>query len=318
VSPLIHKPQPEGDAVTDGPGNNDTANRSILLPVLAAAGAMAAFQIGAALAKTLFPAVGAQGAAALRLFFGSLMLLALVRPWRFWPQKTADKRAVILPLIALGAAIAGAMQMFYLAIERLPIGVAIALQFLGPLGIALVSSRKPVDLVWIAFAALGVWFLTDPASAGVSLDPVGVAWSLGAAACWAAYIVMGRYVSGIFGRATAPLTVGIAALIIMPIGVAHAGAALLDLSLMPVAILMALFSAAIPFVLEFFAMPRMPARTFATLTSLEPGFGVLFGFVMLQEVLTLPQLGGVGLVIAASAGAIWTGQARPPAAPPVD
>jgi inner membrane transporter RhtA len=287
-------------------------SRSILLPVLAAAGAMAAFQIGAALAKTLFPAIGAQGAAALRLFFGSLMLFALVRPWRFWP-----KGAVILPLILLGAAIAGAMQMFYLAIERLPIGVAIALQFLGPLTVALIGSRKAVDLVWIAFAALGVWFLTDPASAGVSLDPIGVAWSLGAAACWGAYIVIGRHVSNIFGRATAPLTVGVAALIIMPIGIAHAGAALIDLSLMPVAILMALFSAAIPFVLDFFAMPRMPARTFATMTSLEPAFGVLFGLLILQEYLTWPQLGGVALVIAASAGAIWTGKVKP-VAPPVD
>ena len=285
---------------------------SMVLPVLAAAGAMASFQIGAALAKTLFPAVGAQGAAALRLFFGSIMLLALVRPWRFWP-----KGAVVLPLLVLGAAIAGAMQMFYLAIERLPIGVAIALQFLGPLAIALVGSRKLVDLVWIAFAAFGVWLLTDPASAGVSLDLIGVAWSAGAAACWAAYIVIGRRMSNIFGRAAAPLTVTIAAIIIVPLGVAHAGAALLDISLMPVAILMALFSAAIPFVLEFFAMPRMPARTFATLTSLEPGFGVLVGLLILQEVLTLPQLGGVALVIAASAGAVWTGQAKPPA-PPVD
>jgi inner membrane transporter RhtA len=207
--------------------------------------------------------------------------------------------------------------MYYLAIERLPIGVAIALQFLGPLGIALVGSRKLMDLVWIAFAGLGVWLLTDPASAGVSLDPIGVAWSLGAAACWAAYILIGRRVSNIFGRATAPLTVTIAAVIIVPLGVAHAGAALLDMSLMPVAILMALFSAAIPFVLEFFAMPRMPSRTFATLTSLEPSFGVLFGLLILQEVLTLPQLGGVALVIAASAGAVWTGQAKA-AAPPVD
>ena len=290
----------------------EQGRKSMVLPVLAAAGAMASFQIGAALAKTLFPAIGAQGAAALRLFFGSIMLLALVRPWRLLP-----KGAVVLPLIALGAAIAGAMQMFYLAIEKLPIGVAIALQFLGPLGIALVSSRKPVDLIWVAFAALGVWLLTDPASAGVSLDLVGVAWALGAAVCWAAYILIGRHVSNIFGRATAPLTVGIAALIIMPIGVAHAGAALLNLSLMPVAILMALFSAAIPFVLEFFAMPRMPARTFATMTSMEPAFGVLFGLLILQEVLTWPQLGGVALVIAASAGAIWTGQAKPPA-PAVD
>jgi len=217
----------------------------------------------------------------------------------------------------LGAAIAGAMQMFYLAIEKLPIGVAIALQFLGPLAIALFSSRKPVDLVWIAFAGLGVWLLTDPASSGVSLDLVGVAWALGAAVCWAAYILIGRRVSNVYGRATAPLTVTIAAVIIVPLGVAHAGTALLDLSLMPVAILMALFSAAIPFVLEFFAMPRMPARTFATLTSMEPGFGVLFGFVVLQEVLSWHQLGGVALVIAASAGAVWTGQAKA-AAPVVD
>jgi inner membrane transporter RhtA len=273
--------------------------------LLATVAAMAAFQAGAAFAKGLFPAVGAQGAATLRLVLGALMLLVLMRPWRNWPAKPP-----LGALAVLGAAVAGVIVFFYLALETLPLGAAIALQFMGPLAVAVVGSRKAADLAWAALAAGGVWLLVaqgpDGGQAGAKLDLVGVAWALGAAACWGAYIVAGRVVTAAFGRSTAALSIGIAAVIMLPVGVSHAGAALLDPALLPLALLVAVMSTAVPFSLEFWAMARMPARTFAVFTSLEPAFGVLSGLVLLGERLGLVQIGGVALVMAAAAGAAWS------------
>lgn len=273
----------------------------ILLPILAVVCAMAAFQVGAALAKNLFPAIGPEGTAALRLVLGAIMLLALVRPWRTWPS-----RAPLLPMLGLGVAMAGAIQMFYLAIDHLPLGIAIAIQFLGPLAIAIAGSRRAIDLLWAALAAGGIWCLVVVSAEGAIIDFVGVGWALGAAVCWASYILLGRRVTGSFGNATAAIAVSIAAIVILPLGVWRAGTALLSPELIPLALLVALFSAAIPFSLEFFAMPRMPARTFAVFMSLEPTFGVLFGFLILQERLTLFQIAGVAMVVIAAAGAAWS------------
>lgn len=126
----------------------------VLLPVTAVIGATAAFQVGAAIAKGLFPAIGPQGAAALRITLGALMLVVVLRPWRGWPA-----RAPLLPMLGLGLSTGGAILFFYLALGRLPQGVAIALQFLGPLAVAIAGSHRPRDLVWAALAAAGVWAL---------------------------------------------------------------------------------------------------------------------------------------------------------------
>jgi inner membrane transporter RhtA len=276
----------------------------ILLPILAVIAAMAAFQIGAAFAKNLFPAIGPTGAAALRLLFGSLMLLALVRPWRGWPQKPP-----LLSILGLGLTMAGAIQMFYLAIDHLPLGIAIAIQFLGPLCIAVLGSRRAIDLVWAVLAATGVWCLVVIGATGERVDIIGVAWAVGAGASWAAYILLGRRVAASFGNATAAISVSIAALVIIPIGYASAGPALFALELIPLALLVALFSAAIPFSLEFFAMPRMPPRVFAVFMSIEPAFGVLFGFLILHENLTPVQVAGITMVIAAAGGAAASARA---------
>lgn len=280
----------------------------VLLPVAAIIGATAAFQVGAALAKSLFPAVGPQGAATLRIVLGAALLLLVTRPWRGWPAKPP-----LASMVGLGLATAGAILFFYLAIGRLPQGVAIALQFLGPLGVAIAGSRRPSDLIWTALAAAGVWGLVGQGLGKAGLDPLGVVWALCAAASWAAYIVWGQTASRAFKSATPALAVGIAALIITPVGVHHAGAALLDPALIPLALLVALISTAIPFSLEMYALPRMPARTFAVLTSLEPAFGALFGLVILHETLAPAQIAGVAAVIAAAAGAAWSSQTRPAA-----
>jgi inner membrane transporter RhtA len=277
----------------------------IILPVMATIAAMASFQVGAALAKGLFPAVGPQGAAALRLCLGAVLLVAIARPWRNWPRA-----APVLPMLALGLAMAIVILMFYLAIERLPLGAAIALQFLGPLAVAILGSRRATDLIWAALAAAGVWFLVGAGSSVTSLDPVGVAWALGAATGWALYILLGRTVSTAFGPATAALALSVAALAILPVGVYEAGAALFSPALIPLALLIALFSSAVPFSLEFYALPRMPSRTFAVLMSLEPAFGVLSGLVLLNERLAPAQFAGVAMVIVAAAGAAWSSAAN--------
>jgi inner membrane transporter RhtA len=286
----------------------------VLVPLAAALAAMGCFQVGAAVARQLFPAVGPQGAATLRLALGALMLIAITRPWRTWPAK-----APLGVLAGFGAALGLTILCFYLAVDRVPLGVAISLQFLGPLAVAVATSRRFGDLAWAALAAGGVWCLVGlGAHAGGRLDPLGLAFALCAAAGWGVYIVVGRRATAAFGHATAALSVGVGALVIAPFGIAHAGWALLSPALLPLALLVAVLSAAAPFTLELYALARLPPRTFATFTSLEPAIGVLAGLLMLGQQLSPAQIAGVGLVIAAAAGAAWSSAGRTPAAPPLD
>jgi inner membrane transporter RhtA len=283
------------------------------MPLLATTAAMACFQIGAAFAKGLFPAIGAEGAAALRLCLGAVMLVAIARPWRTWPR-----RAPLPALFGLGAATAGAVVMFYLAQSRLPLGVAISLQFLGPLAVAVFGSRRPTDLLWAALAAAGVWLLVGGGQAAATVDPSGIAFALCAAVAWAGYILCGRVASAAFGGSTGALAASIAAVLALPVGLAHAGSALFAPTLLPMALLVALLSTAIPFSLELYALPRLPARTFATFTSLEPAFGVLSGFLLLDQRLSVLRLAGVAVVVAAAAGAAWSSAAPRGATAPGD
>jgi inner membrane transporter RhtA len=278
------------------------------LPLLATLSAMACFQSGAAFAKTLFPAVGPLGAVTLRLGFGAIMLVAIARPWRSWPRP-----APIWPLLGLGAAAGGAVTMFYLAQSRLPLAIAISLQFLGPLCVAVFGSRRPIDLLWAGLAAAGVWCLVGAGAKTSAIDPLGLTFALCAAVAWASYILCGRAASAAFGGATAALASSIAAILVLPFGVAQAGAGLLAPSLLPMALLVALLSTVIPFSLELYALPRLPARTFATFTSLEPAFGVVSGWVLLNQHLAAGRIAGVAVVIAAAAGAAWSSARRPSA-----
>jgi len=276
---------------------------------------MACFQVGAAFAKSLFPAVGPLGAVTLRLGFGAIMLVAIARPWRNWPRP-----APIWPLLGLGVAAGGAVAMFYLAQSRLPLAVAISLQFLGPLAVAVFGSRRPIDLLWAALAAAGVWCLVGAGATASAVDPLGLGFAMCAAVAWASYILCGRAASAAFGGSTAALASSIAAILVLPFGVAQAGAALLAPSTLPMALLVALLSTVIPFSLELYALPRLPARTFATFTSLEPAFGVASGWVLLNQHLALARIAGVAVVITAAAGAAWSSaRAAPPSladAPP--
>jgi inner membrane transporter RhtA len=296
--------------------NQAARSGRIVLPLAATLGAMAAFQGGASVAKGLFPAVGPEGAAALRLLLGAAMLLAIVRPWRDWPRG-----APLGSILGLGISMAGTIAMFYLALSRLPQGVAIALQFLGPLAVAIAASKRLTDLAWAGLAGAGVWLLVAAGRQSLAIDPLGVVFALCAATGWGAYILLGRAASAAFGRSTAAIAVGIAAVVLLPVGLWRAGLALFSPSLLPIALLMAVLAAAIPFSLELYALPRLPARTFAIFTSLEPALGVLSGLVILHERLAPAQLAGVAAVIAAAAGAAWSsarGQAATFADVPAD
>lgn len=263
--------------------------------------AMASIQTGASMAKTLFPLVGAQGTTSLRLIFASIILLLVLRPWR--ARFTAKSlRTVLFYGIALG----GMNFLFYMSLRSVPLGIAVALEFTGPLAVALLGSRRLLDFVWIALAVTGLLLLIPTGKESASLNMTGVAYALGAGVCWAGYILFGQKAGEDNGIQTAALGVLIAALFIAPIGAVHAGWALFDIGLIPTAIGVAILSTALPYSLEMVALTRMPARTFGTLASLEPAFGALSGMLFLHENLTLTQWLAIAAIILASAGATLT------------
>ncbi len=286
-----------------------TSSRSLastLYPIGLLLIAMATIQSGASLAKELFPIVGAQGATALRLLFSSILLLAIFKPWRSqWTARSL--RNILFYGLALGLM----NLLYYLAIRTVPLGIAVALEFTGPLAVAIFSSRRAIDFVWIALAVVGLVLLMPAMDSPASIDPVGMAYALGAGACWAAYIIFGKKAGDDHGVQGAVLGVVVAAIFVVPVGFAHAGSAMLSWSLLPIALGVAILSTAIPYTLEMVALTRMPARTFSILMSIEPVAGALAGFLFLSEILTLTQWLAIVAIIAASVGTTLTSQKEP-------
>ncbi|WP_397452452.1 threonine/homoserine exporter RhtA [Pseudomonas sp. NA-150] len=275
--------------------------------------AMASIQSGASLAKTLFPLIGAQGTTTLRLICASVMLLLILRPWRA-RLDAKSLRTVVIYGIALG----GMNFLFYMSLRTVPLGIAVALEFTGPLAVALFASRKASDFVWLALAVIGLLLLIPFGDTSANLDLTGVAYALAAGVCWALYILFGQKAGADNGIQTAALGVLIAAIFIAPIGIVHAGTALLNPALIPAALGVAVLSTALPYTLEMMALTRLPARTFGTLTSIEPAFGALSGLVFLHESLTLLQWLAIGSIILASAGATLTMHSTSPTPVPAD
>ncbi|MDH0647701.1 threonine/homoserine exporter RhtA [Pseudomonas sp. GD03858] len=291
----------------------NTPNRSLaatLFPIGLLLIAMASIQSGASLAKSMFPVVGAQGTTALRLIFASIIMLLLLRPWRA-RLDASTLRSVIIYGMALG----GMNFLFYMSLRSVPLGIAVALEFTGPLAVALWASRRALDFVWIALAVIGLLLLIPVGQTGSELDPVGAAYALGAGVCWALYILYGQKAGAENGIQTAALGVVIAAIFVAPIGIAHAGSALLTPALLPVALGVAILSTALPYSLEMVALTRMPARTFGTLMSIEPAFGALSGLLFLGERLTAWQWLAIFAIITASVGATLSMKRETP--PPV-
>ncbi|MFK3775337.1 threonine/homoserine exporter RhtA [Pseudomonas sp. NPDC089406] len=271
---------------------------ALLFPIGLLLIAMASIQSGASLAKSMFPIVGAQGTTTLRLIFASIIMLLILRPWRA-RMDASTWRSVIIYGMALG----GMNFLFYMSLRSVPLGVAVALEFTGPLTVALLASRRALDFVWIALAVAGLLLLIPVGQTGASIDPIGALYALGAGVCWALYILYGQKAGAENGIQTAALGVVIAALFVAPIGIVHAGSALLTPALLPVALAVAVLSTALPYSLEMVALTRMPARTFGTLMSIEPAFGALSGLLFLGEKLTLWQWLAILAIITASVGA---------------
>jgi len=275
------------------------------VPIAAVVAAMVCFQLGAALAKGLFPMVGAGGTAALRLSIAALILLAVWRPWHI--RFTRRQLSIV---IVYGVAMGWMNFFFYLALSYIPLGITVALEFTGPLGVALFASRRPIDFLWILLAALGLVALLPLGFGGAPLSVFGVAYALAAGVCWALYILFGRRAGAAHGGQITSWGTVIGALVIVPIGFAHSGTQLFSPAILPMAIGVAVLSSALPYSLEMFAMPRIATRTFGVLMSLNPALGALSGLIFLGESLTLIQWMAIASIVAASAGSAATRELR--------
>lgn len=275
------------------------------LPILGLVAAMTSIQAGASLAKRLFPVAGPEGVTSLRLVLAAAILCAVWRPWR----ARLDRRA--LRAVALYGGALGLMNLtFYLALARLPLGLTVAIEFTGPLAVALYSSRRPLDLLWAALAVAGILMIL-PIASDAPLDPLGLFYVLVAAACWAGYIVFGQRAGRLApgGVATA-LGMAAAALVGAPLGLARAGTSLFAPSVLGVGLAVAVLSSALPYSLEMVALKRLKAQTFSVLMSLEPALAAVMGYALLGERLTPRQWTAVACIIAASLGSAWLGTSR--------
>ncbi len=285
---------------------------SVLLPVLLVTLGMVFTQTGASFAKMLFPLVGAAGATTLRLTLAALVLLAVFRPWRHRLDRR-QWRAVLL----YGGAMGAMNLFFYAALEHIPLGIAVALEFTGPLAVALFGARRPLDFFWIILAVAGFALLLPWTGTDSDISPLGIVLALCAGACWAGYIIFGQRAGrseadGGGGAHIAALGVATAACIALPFGAATAGPALLDPAILPLALAVALLSSAIPYALDMVALPHIPARLFGILMSGQPALAALSGLVILHEVLNGGQIVGIAAIIAASVGATITIARRAP------
>ncbi|GAA4614331.1 EamA family transporter [Saccharopolyspora hordei] len=262
-------------------------------------------QVGAAFAKQLFTMAGASGVVALRLTFAALVLLVV---WR--PSLRLD-RTTLAVVAGYGAVLAGMNVCIYQAFERIPLGAAVTIEFLGPLAVAVLGSRRKLDVLWAVLAGLGVFLL---ARVEGGLDLVGVGFALVAGALWGTYILVGAKLgSRTTGGSGLALGMAFGALVAAPFGIAEAGTALLNPAVLVAGLVVALMSSVVPYSLELEALRRIPARVFGVLMSLEPAVAALAGLVVLGELLGAWQWVAIGCVVIASVGSVTTAKsARTP------
>jgi inner membrane transporter RhtA len=272
------------------------------LPYLALAGSITSFCVGTSFGKQLFPLVGAPGTVAYRVGFSALILLLCFRPWRR-PLARTD----LFATMRYGAALGLMNFCFYMALRTIPLGLAIAIEFLGPLTVALIHSRRIAHFATVGLAALGLLLLLPLRPTQHALDPVGISFALGAGLFWGLYILLGKRTSHVPGGQAVAIGMATAALIVAPIGILDAGGVLLTPGLMVMGLATALLSSAIPYSLEMIALKEIPANRFGVLLSVEPAAGALAGAVLLGEHLTPAQWLAIGLVVTASAGSVLSG-----------
>ncbi|MFI0812547.1 EamA family transporter [Streptomyces echinatus] len=270
-------------------------------------------QFGGALAVTLMPRAGAAGVVTLRLVAAAIVLLLVCRP-RLRGHSRTDWGTVVVFGIAMGAM----NGLFYEAVARIPLGPAVTLEVLGPLALSVLASRRAINMLWAGLALGGV-FLLGGGGFG-HLDPIGVAFALGAGAMWAAYIIFSARTGRRFPQADGlALAMVVAAVLFLPIGIVSAGTRLLNPTTIALGSAVALLSSVLPYTLELLALRRLPASTFAIMMSLEPAIAATAGFLILGQSLSVPEAAAIALVVAASIGAVRTqvgrGRARVKPAP---
>lgn len=274
---------------------------SRLLPVSLLVIAMASIQTGAAVAKRMFEVVGPIGAVTLRILFAALLLALVLRPWRLRLTPRAFRWVLVY-----GVALGGMNALFYAALRTIPLAVATAIELTGPLTVAVLGSRRISDFLWIALAVTGLLTLIPFPGLASDLDAAGVSFALAAGVLWAVYILVGRKAGAEHGLQTTALGMAIAATAVLPFGLAQAGTSLFTPAILPFALGAAVLSSALPYCLEMFALPRLPAKTFGTLMSAEPAFGALSGMFFLDEHLTPWQWLAIAAIMLASIGTTLT------------
>ena len=276
-------------------------------PIGLVLGGVTSIQFGAALAATLFDDLGAAGTSVLRLGFAAIILMALSRP-RVGSYTPRTLRLVVVFGLTLGA-----MNLcFYEAVDRIPLGVAVTIEFAGPLGVAVATSRRRLDLVWAASAAVGILLLSNPFGAGI--DTIGLILALAAAAMWAAYILIAQRATAHFqGSDGLALAMVAGALVPLIPGVAEAGATLLEPHWLALGVGVALMSSVIPYSLETEALRRLPTNVFGVLMSIEPAVAAFAGFLVLGQSLGVREVVAIGFVVAASVGVSRTAAPAPEA-----
>lgn len=269
-------------------------------PIYAVLLAIISVQCGAAIAKSLFPAIGAAGTASIRIGVSAIILLLAYRP--NLKKITPQQWKIVIPY---GLSLGAMNLIFYLAIERIPIGLAVTLEFVGPLLVAIIGSKRLVDYCWVLLAAIGIALIAPWTNDRI--DSLGVMFALLAGALWASYIVLGGKISKIMNDGEAVSTgMLFAAILILPFGFYENGLANLTPKLFGMGIALALLSSAIPFTLEMKALGQLPPRTFSILMSLEPAAASICAFIFLQENLSFYEIMAVVCVIIASAGSTLT------------
>ena len=278
------------------PTTSPPLSDSLLFPSLAVLGGQISVNLGAAIAKQLFPLIGVEGITAYRVGFSALILLAIFRPWRFRLTRTD-----VLNLLVYGSVLGMMNLLIYRAFALIPIGVAVAIEVTGPLAVAMLSSRRPRDLVAVACAVLGLYLLLPLQGSPGSLNPVGVAYALGAATCWALYIVFGKRAASLQGGQAVAWGMTVAAMLTVPIGVAYSGAALLAPGLILTGLAIALLSSTVPYTLEIFALRRLPQGVFGMFSAAAPAVSALAAMAVLGEHLSHIQWLAIACIVFASA-----------------
>lgn len=259
---------------------------------------MGSVQFGAALARTLFDEAGPAGTVLIRVGIAAIVLALM---WR--PALRGHDREEWRLAVAFGVSLAVMNFFFYEALDRIPLGLAVTFEFVGPLGVAIAGSRRRLDFLWVAFAAAGILLIASPGTS--DLDMLGVLYALVAGAAWAAYILLSARTGRAFPGGTGlALAMCVAAVLLVPVGIAEAGDALLDPAVLLVGAAVAILSSVIPYSAELEALRLMPEHVFGVLLSLEPAVAALAGYLLLDQDLGARDLAGIACVMAATAGAV--------------